>query len=71
MKARFSFYSNILFILLGFLSVGLHSETRCEIITPESNFGFKPGSDGMLFTYEELIDYLQKVDASSPRLKMV
>lgn len=42
-----------------------------EIITPEQHFGFKPGSDRMLFDYEELVGYLQKLAAASPRLKLV
>lgn len=42
-----------------------------EIITPEQHFGFKPGSDRMLFDYEELVGYLQKLGAASPRLKLV
>jgi len=41
-----------------------------SISTPETYFGFEPGSDGNLFTYEELIGYLQEVDGASPRLKM-
>jgi hypothetical protein len=41
------------------------------ISTPEEFFGFMPGNDGMLFDYETLIKYLQKLDTESPRLKMV
>jgi len=41
------------------------------IETPEQHFGFKPGADRMLFNYESLIDYLKKLDVSSPRLKLV
>ncbi len=41
------------------------------IETPEDHFGFVPGADGMLFDYEELIVYLQKVDAVSERLKLL
>ena len=29
---------------------------------PADYFGFQPGSDRNLFTYEELISYLQKLD---------
>ena len=42
-----------------------------KIETPEQHFGFKPGTDRMLFNYESLISYLKKLDASSPRLKLV
>ena len=38
---------------------------------PSDYFGFEPGSDGNLFTYEELIGYLQKLDDESDKLKMV
>ncbi len=38
---------------------------------PSDYFGFQPGSDGNLFTYEELISYLQKLDEASDKLKMV
>jgi hypothetical protein len=38
---------------------------------PSDYFGFQPGSDGNLFTYEELISYLQKLDETSDKLKMV
>ena len=39
--------------------------------SPQEHFGFIPGSDGMLFNYEELFYYLQKVAASSPMVKIV
>jgi hypothetical protein len=38
---------------------------------PADYFGFQPGSDRNLFTYEELISYLQKLDEASDKLKMV
>lgn len=38
--------------------------------TPEQFFGFKPGADRMLFTYEKLIEYLKIADQGSDRLKM-
>ncbi len=39
--------------------------------TPESFFGFVPGSDRNLIDYEQLIAYLQKVDEASSRMKMI
>lgn len=39
--------------------------------TPEEHFGFRPGSDRMLISYEELIGYLQALDDESPALKLV
>ncbi len=38
---------------------------------PVDYFGFQPGSDRNLFTYEELISYLQKLDEVSEKLKML
>ncbi len=37
---------------------------------PKDYFGFTPGDDRQLFDYEQLISYLQKLDAESPRLKL-
>jgi len=39
-------------------------------VSPVDFFGFEPGSDRNLFNYEELITYLQKLDASSPKVEM-
>ena len=37
---------------------------------PSVFFGFEPGSDRKLFTYELLIEYLQKLDGESDRIHM-
>jgi len=60
----------ILFVVLISFCFSFAQSTT-DVITPEQNFGFTPGSDRMLFTYEDLIDYLQKLDQVSPKLKMV
>ena len=39
--------------------------------TPESVFGFKPGADNKLATYDQTIDYLKKLAAASPSIKLV
>jgi hypothetical protein len=39
--------------------------------TPESVLGHKPGDDFYLATYDDALDYFQKVAASSNRIKMV
>lgn len=59
-----------LVLIAGCLFAPLAS-AQSSVITPEKNFGFVPGSDYMLFNYEELIDYLMKLDKASPMLKMV
>jgi len=42
-----------------------------ELVTPEVHFGFKPGTDRMLFDYAELMGYLQRLAVASPKLKLV
>jgi hypothetical protein len=54
----------LLILFTGLLSA------QTEPITPEKYFGYQPGSDRKLFTYEELTTYLQKLAQTSPRLKM-
>ena len=59
------------FIILSFLifiSVRIFSQNP---VTPEKFFGFVPGSDRMLFTYEKLIEYLVTLDGQSDRLSMI
>jgi hypothetical protein len=42
-----------------------------QIVSPEKYFGYQPGSDRNLFTYEELIAYLDLLDKASPKIKLV
>ena len=37
---------------------------------PSDFFGFEPGSDRNLFTYEQLMEYLKKLDVESDRIKL-
>jgi hypothetical protein len=46
-------------------------QTQNSIPDPDSHFGFHPGEDRMLFTYEDLINYLKKVETASSQLKLV
>jgi hypothetical protein len=57
----------ILFLLI-FLSIQIFAQNP---LTPEKFFGFVPGSDHMLMTYEQLIDYLKILDGQSDRLSMI
>ena len=41
------------------------------IPTPESVFGFKPGADNKLATYDQTIAYLKKLAAASPSIRLV
>lgn len=68
--------SNLLSLVISFAILAvfvtprqLHAQS--EIPKPEEHFGFVPGSDYMLFTYEQLIAYLEKLDKASPILKLV
>ena len=38
---------------------------------PESVFGFKPGADNRLATYDQTVEYLRKLAAASPALRLV
>lgn len=61
------FLFTVVVIFIGFIT-WLNAQT-CQ--SPEEYFGFKPGADYMLFDYEALIRYLQKLDIVSDRLKLV
>ena len=45
-------------------------QSQLSQLQPEKQFGFVPGSDYNLFTYEELTDYLMKLDKASPMVAM-
>ena len=44
---------------------------QTNIPVPEDHFKFKPGTDRMLFDYEELIEYLTLLDKASLKFKLV
>lgn len=54
-------------MLLALVGVSAQSGS---VTVPADYFGFEPGSDRNLFTYDELISYLQELDAQSPRIKL-
>ncbi len=56
--------------LLALLTFFITALSQNTLQKPEDFFGFVPGSDRNLFTYEQLISYLQKLDASSDKLEM-
>lgn len=41
-----------------------------QLPIPREHFGFEPGTDRMLFNYEQLIAYFQKLEKASPKVKM-
>ncbi|TFH23678.1 MAG: hypothetical protein E4H10_11750, partial [Bacteroidia bacterium] len=52
-----------------FSLVGLVAQST-SFTKPSVFFGFEPGSDRNLFTYEQLIEYLVKLDGESDRIHM-
>ncbi len=70
MRTPGQFRTAILLIVVLFLSLSKSAESQSALMSPEKHFGFVPGSDYNLFTYEELIDYLMKLDKASPMIKM-
>ena len=52
-------------LLFSFTIFGSNS-----IKTPQEFFGFKPGTDRMLFDYEKLIKYFELLDKSSTKIKL-
>src|SRR5210317_1095360 len=54
----------MLFVMLGIMA------QDTSITKPADFFGFEPGSDRNLFTYEQLIEYLQKLDGESDRIHL-
>lgn len=64
---------HLVFLFLSFLWISIsfaQAQTKTMFVTPKDYFGFQPGSEGNLFRYEQLIDYLQTLDKNSARLKM-
>jgi hypothetical protein len=56
---------------LSLMVLGLWALSAGQVPTPESILGFKPGADMKLATYDQAIDYLKKLAASSPGLKLM
>lgn len=49
---------------------GFSHASQPSPVTPEAFFGFEPGSDRNLFTYEKLVEYLQLLDSGSDRISL-
>jgi hypothetical protein len=64
--------SALFFIFLSLLVVPVAevNAQSSEIVNPENYFGYKPGSDGNLFLYKDLIAYLQDLEKGSSRIKL-
>jgi len=60
----------VLFALAMIFSIPGVMAQDASFTKPADFFGFEPGSDRNLFTYEQLIEYLQKLDGESDRIHM-
>lgn len=62
----------IISLLAVLLLMNLNSmaQGNSKMRSPLDFFGYQPGSEGNLYTYEQLISYLQHLDGNSARLKM-
>lgn len=61
----------IALIILSVLAVHLLIAQENTIQSPKDFFGFQPGTDRMLFGYDQLIDYFTQIEQQSPRIKMI
>ena len=61
---------SILFLICAILSTFAIAQSSSEIRSPESVFGFVPGSDRQLMDYGELVDYLLDLSVASDRVEM-
>lgn len=68
MKQKYLVLLTLSFLLVSFFTV--QAQTKSDFKTPLEFFGFQPGSEGNLYTYEQLIGYLQTLEKESPRMKM-
>ncbi len=64
-------YNTHIFLLTLLITFFVSHNINSQITAPDAHFGFQPGTDGNLFNYESLIDYLQKLDEASSKLKLV
>jgi hypothetical protein len=62
---------NIKRLFLILFTVNCSLFTLGQVQSPKEFFGFEPGTDRMLFNYEQLISYLQKLDDASGMVKML
>ena len=53
------------------LMAGIVSAQAPPVPAPASVFGFEPGADNRLATYDQVVDYYRRVDAASDRVMLV
>jgi len=66
---RVTFVSAVILALtLSFDSAVL---TQSAVPSPSSVFGFEPGADNSLATYDQVVEYFRRVDAASDRVQLI
>src|SRR5262245_6524324 len=59
-------------VVLAAAVVAAHpSAQSSRLPTPEASFGFQPGADYKLATYDQSIEYFKKLDAASKHLRLI
>src|SRR4249919_966003 len=57
--------------VIGLGSAAPHAQSAASIPTPESVFGFAPGADYKLATYDQSVEFFKKLAASSKFIKLM
>ena len=52
------------------ITIGLVSQSLAQVPHPSDIFGFMPGDDYKLATYDQMLEYYQALDEASPRVMM-
>jgi hypothetical protein len=71
MRRFFQLTLSVMLVFISSIICPQHGFAQSSVPKPEDHFGFVPGSDYMLFNYEQMIEYLAKLDKESPKLKLV
>ncbi len=72
MNKAFTFRIMIVFFIAALInSAHVNNLSGQTLQEPEKYFGFKPGADRMLISYDKLVAYLQKLDEASDKMKMM
>ena len=56
---------------LAILAAAAPGIVSADISAPEDYFGFRPGEDGKLIDYGQLVSYLADLDENSSRIRMI
>ncbi len=62
--------SRFLFYILFSLFVVFNSNSAAQVPHPSDVFGFTPGDDYKLATYDQMLEYYKQLDAASDRVQM-